>query len=146
MGEEIRLSVAEGDGEIRAAFSVLQQLRTHLESAEELVERVRRQESQGYRLLCAWRGSEVVGCAGFRRVESLFAGRYLYVDDLVVCASARSLGVGRALIDFLRDLAQSEGRLELHLDSGVQRKDAHRFYHREGLTIASYHFKQKFEG
>ena len=27
----------------------------------------------------------VVGCAGFRRLESLFAGPCLYVDDLVTC-------------------------------------------------------------
>ena len=28
----------------------------------------------------------------------------------------------------------------MHLDSGIQRKDAHRFYEREGMSLASVHF------
>jgi hypothetical protein len=28
----------------------------------------------------------------------------------------------------------------MHLDSGIQRKDAHRFYEREGMSMASFHF------
>lgn len=141
--DPIRIVVAAGDDEIRAAFPVLRQLREHLGSADELLERVRRQEREGYRLLCACSGQRVVGCAGFRRLESLFAGPYLYVDDLVTCEGSRSAGVGRALLGFLRDLCRAEGRTELHLDSGVQRRDAHRFYHREGLTIRSFHFKEE---
>jgi hypothetical protein len=29
----------------------------------------------------------------------------------------------------------------VHLDSGVQRQHAHRFYFREGMTITSFHFR-----
>lgn len=28
----------------------------------------------------------------------------------------------------------------MHLDSGTQRKDAHRFYEREGMSVAGFHF------
>lgn len=31
----------------------------------------------------------------------------------------------------------------MHLDSGIQRKEAHRFYEREGMTMASFHFIEK---
>ena len=141
----LRLAVAESDDEIRAAFEVLRQLRTHFTSADLLLAQIRRQESQGYRLLCARREVKVVGCAGFRRLESLFAGRYLYGDDLVTSEQERSTGVGKALLGYLAALGRAEGREELHLDSGVQRKDAHRFYHREDLTITSFHFKKAIE-
>ncbi|MFP6662776.1 MAG: GNAT family N-acetyltransferase [Deltaproteobacteria bacterium] len=141
----LQLTLAESDDEIRAAFEVVRQLRTHFTSADQLLTQIRRQESQGYRLLCALRDGEVVGCAGFRRIESLFAGRYLYVDDLVTSEQERSTGVGKALLDYLTALGRDEGRGELHLDSGVQRKDAHRFYHRESLTIASFHFKKTID-
>ncbi len=30
----------------------------------------------------------------------------------------------------------------MHLDSGIQRKDAHRFYEREGMSITSFHFAE----
>ena len=36
--------------------------------------------------------------------------------------------------------ARAAGCSVLDLDSGVQRRDAHRFYMREGLTISSFHF------
>ena len=45
------------------------------------------------------------------------------------------------MLAWLIQQAAEEGCAALHLDSGVQRKDAHRFYLREGMTLASYHFK-----
>ena len=35
---------------------------------------------------------------------------------------------------------ENAGYQQMHLDSGIQRKDAHRFYEREGMTMASFHF------
>ena len=39
--------------------------------------------------------------AGYRIMESLYAGRFCYVDDLVTDGAARSLGYGGALFDWL---------------------------------------------
>jgi hypothetical protein len=36
-----------------------------------------------------------------------------------------------------------EGCEQMHLDSGIQRTEAHRFYQREGMTMASLHFVEK---
>jgi GNAT superfamily N-acetyltransferase len=66
----------------------------------------------------------------------------MYVDDLVTLPTHRSKGFGSALLNWLRQHARHEGCAELHLDSGMQRKDAHRFYEREGMTIAGLHFAQ----
>ena len=41
------------------------------------------------------------------------------------------------------ELAAKEGCQQMHLDSGTQRKDAHRFYERQGMTMASFHFRRK---
>lgn len=40
---------------------------------------------------------------------------------------------------YLEEAARA-GCGQMHLDSGVQRKDAHRFYEREGMTVTSLHF------
>jgi hypothetical protein len=37
-------------------------------------------------------------------------------------------------------MAVKEGCTQLHLDSGMQRKDAHRFYEREGMVAEGLHF------
>ena len=135
---EIRLTVR--DEEIQSCFAVMAELRSHVVEAE-FLERVRRQmDSANYELACVEDGGEVCAVAGFRRSECLAWGRFLYVDDLITTGTARSKGYGKALLDWLVDYARGKGCDELHLDSGVQRESAHRFYKREGMNVSSYHF------
>ena len=47
------------------------------------------------------------------------------------------------LLDWLAEEAKEHGCGQLHLDSGVQRRDAHRFYFREGMGITSFHFAKE---
>ncbi len=69
-----------------------------------------------------------VAAAGFRIGENLASGKHLYIDDLVTLPAVRSKGYGAALLAWLVELAKSEGAQQLHLDSGTERIDAHRFY------------------
>jgi GNAT superfamily N-acetyltransferase len=81
--------------------------------------------------------------AGYRVSRNLAWGEFLYVDDLVTDEATRSHGFGKALLAWLVDEARRQGCAQLHLDSGMQRKDAHRFYLREGLDNLGYHFAIK---
>lgn len=118
----------------------MQQLRPHLTEAGylEMVERMRRTE--GFRLAAVVRDGGVCAVAGFRRLEMLYCGRILSVDDLVVDADVRSSGFGKLLLDWLKAEARADGCGQLHLDSRLSRTDAHRFYHREGFETLGYHF------
>jgi GNAT superfamily N-acetyltransferase len=118
------------------------QLRPHLLLAD-FGDQVQRQRENGYRLLCAEDAGIVVGVAGYRLLENLAWGRFLYVDDLVADEAWRSHGVGAALLDFLVNIARESGCAELHLDSGVQRFGAHRFYLAQRMDITSHHFAMK---
>lgn len=126
--------------QVAECFPVIAQLRPHL-TKEVFIEQVRRQREQGYKL-AAVRGGEgrIVAVAGFRLFEMLAWGRALYVDDLVTDAESRSKGYGEALFEWLIAYARREGCDQLHLDSGVQRFDAHRFYLRQRMRISSHHF------
>lgn len=95
----------------------------------------------GYRIAALYVEGRCRAAAGFRVLTNFFAGRYMYIDDLVTPAAYRSSGYGKALNDHLIELARSEGCSAVHLDSGVQRHRAHRFYLREGYEIASHHFR-----
>lgn len=135
------VKLAETDTDIRRCFPVMQQLRPHLTSADELAERARLQMAQsGWRLAYTEQDTEVAACAGFRVHDWLASGRILYVDDLVTDSTRRSSGHGKALLDWLKDLARSEGCQQLRLDSGTHRMQAHKFYFREGLVIQSFNF------
>jgi centromere protein V len=133
------ISLATTDAEIDACFPVMRELRPRL-VASEFVARVRRQQLGGYQLAFVSGAVGLVAVAGFRLSETLAWGRFLYVDDLVTLASERSRGHGARMLDWLADLARRSGCDELHLDSGLQRVDAHRFYLRQGLSITSHHF------
>ena len=118
----------------------MKELRTHLEQATFLPQ-LKRQEAQGYQLAFSEDAGQVVAVAGFWISEMFAYGKYMYVYDLVTSETARSGGHGRALLDFLKRTARDAGCAQLHLDSGVQRFRAHKFYLREGFVISSHHFQ-----
>ncbi|MCC7202046.1 MAG: GNAT family N-acetyltransferase [Nitrospirae bacterium] len=134
--------VAKTDAEIAACYPVMRELRHHI-TEDQFLSRVRSQESAGYRLAFLEGENGVVAVAGFRVGENLAWGRFLYVDDLVTLPEHRSKGHGAELLSWLKEQAAKEGCEQIHLDSGVQRKEAHRFYEREGMTMASLHFAEK---
>ncbi|MEX2138186.1 MAG: GNAT family N-acetyltransferase [Pirellulales bacterium] len=135
----MQITIAESDADIAACYIVMRELRPHI-GAEQFLSRVRRQEAAGFRLAMMRDAGGPVAVAGFRILENLAWGRFLYVDDLVTLAACRSQGCGAKLLAWLRERAAQENCAQLHLDSGIQRKDAHRFYEREGMTMSSFHF------
>jgi GNAT superfamily N-acetyltransferase len=126
--------------EIESSFAVMKQLRPHLE-AETYVPTIERQMKAGYRLAAVVVGERVEAVAGYRFGESLSWRAFMYVDDLVTSETARSRGHGKLLLDWLMAEAREHGCGELHLDSGVQRFGAHRFYLRERMDIIAHHFR-----
>jgi GNAT superfamily N-acetyltransferase len=138
------IRIAKTPAEIADCFPVMAQLRPHLER-EEFITRVQRQMADGYRLACLNAGGSVQSVAGYRFTENLAWGRFLYVDDLVTDEAARSQGYGKALLAWLAGHARQNGCAQLHLDSGAQRKDAHRFYLREGMENAGFHFSTRLD-
>ena len=83
---------------------------------------------------------EALGVAMCRRLVTVEDGERLHVDDLVVWEAKRSTGVGRALMERVKQEARRQaadcGRpCCVTLESGVQRAHAHRFYWREGFYV-----------
>lgn len=131
------------DAEILSAFPTLRELRPYLQEAEFLPTIRRIQGTDGYRLAAAIEGDARPCVAGFRLGENLSRGKYLYVDDLVTAEASRSRGFGKAMLDWLAELAKTSGCAALLLDSGVQRFGAHRFYLRERFDIVCHHFLRR---
>ncbi len=141
----MNIGMATTDVDIAACYAVMRELRPHIVE-NEFIPRVRSQEKAGYRLAFLAETVGVVAVAGFRVGNNLAWGNFLYVDDLVTLTAHRSKGYGAKLLIWLKEYAAKEGCLQLHLDSGVQRKEAHRFYEREGMTITGFHFAENIAG
>jgi GNAT superfamily N-acetyltransferase len=128
------------EADVRRAHAVMVELRPHIADEEVFVRRVQEQFRTGYRLAILESAGQVRSAAGFRVMENLAWGRHLYVDDLVTRATDHGAGFGSRLFDWLLDLAKKEDCGQFHLDSGVQRHGAHRFYLHKGMDITAHHF------
>jgi len=130
--------------EFVGCYPVVAQLRPHL-SESEFLKRVEAQTQEGYRIAFVEHEGRAVCVAGFRILHSLAWGRFLYVDDLVTDERERSKGFGQELMAWLIQHAKDAGCDEFHLDSGVQRFGAHRFYLATGMDITCHHFAMKLK-
>jgi GNAT superfamily N-acetyltransferase len=143
MTENVVVERIETDAQILATAEVMRQLRPHI-AAENYLTTVRRMiATERFRLVAVREGGVVRAVAGYRIMEMLFCGRILYVDDLITDERTRSKGHGKRLLEWLQEEGRAQECGELHLDSGVHREGAHRFYFREGLTISDFHFRTK---
>jgi GNAT superfamily N-acetyltransferase len=123
----------------------MKQLRPHLATEAEFVERWRRQRAAGYCLLGLWCERQLVALAGFRVSENLVHGMHLYVDDLVTTEAARGQGHGAELLRRLRAEARASGCGKLLLDTPLANVLGHRFYYRNGLLATALRFAQVLE-
>ena len=139
--DEMGVQLVQPEQDLTAIAKVMHELRPHLSIAE-LVEQMQLQQTQGYQIAYVDNGQEVIAVAGFVISYKLAWGKHIYVDDLVTRKQDRSTGAGGLLIKYLKNLGKFHDCQELHLDSGVQRFAAHRFYLRHGFDITSHHFQQ----
>jgi GNAT superfamily N-acetyltransferase len=139
--------LAKDDEQIRSCYAVMAELRPHVTSDEFLTRVRRQQEIAGYEIAAITDGTgEVKAVAGFRISECLAWGKFLYVDDLVSKGDDRSKGYGGALFDWVVEHAKKHDCDQFHLDSGVHRFAAHRFYLVKRMSIEGHHFGMKLKG
>ncbi|TVY00345.1 GNAT family N-acetyltransferase [Paenibacillus cremeus] len=136
----------ESDEQIRSTYFLMKQLRPHLEEAT-YVSRVKEQQSSyGYKLIALMDDEGIArAAAGYRICESLAWGRHVYVDDLITDEATRSRGYAKQLFDWLEEETSKQQCTALHLDSGYQRHDAHRFYLNCGMRIICHHFEKMYK-
>jgi GNAT superfamily N-acetyltransferase len=133
------VALAQRKEEIGLCYPVMVQLRPQY-SLDQFVSQVEDQMKEGYHLAYLIDENIIKSVAGFRISHNLAWGKFLYVDDLVSDQKYRHSGAGTVLFEWLVDYAKYNQCQQLHLDSGVQRHSAHRFYIRRGMDISSHHF------
>ena len=135
----MKVEIAESDSDLEKISGVLLQLRPGFDK-QGLIAQIKAQQKHGFRIAYVESSGTVLCVAGFVVGTKLAWGKHIYIDDLVTDERHRSSGAGGFLIDWFKAYARSHGCEQIHLDSGVQRFAAHRFYLRKGFDIASHHF------
>ncbi|TYS22871.1 GNAT family N-acetyltransferase [Bacillus subtilis] len=125
------------------SFPVMSELRTELDEETYLqrLEACVRKES--YMLFALYEDTAIRALCGALPRVSIHKGEHLWIADLVTTGPCRSKGYGKMLLDYATDWAKKAGFGSVSLSSGLQRKDAHRFYtDKMGFTIESYLFRK----
>ncbi|QVI87393.1 GNAT family N-acetyltransferase [Pseudomonas viridiflava] len=127
---------------LQASFALMCVLRPHLTDVQSYTDQLQRQMDQGYRLLAVRNDQSIVGLAGYRELENLLYGRFVYVDDLVISPQLQRSGLGAQLLNGVRDEALRRQSDYLVLDTGLHMPLAQRFYFRQELLARGMHFTQ----
>jgi GNAT superfamily N-acetyltransferase len=133
MSSKVVIRHAASSEDLAACFPVIVQLRPFLGDAIEWQERVSSMGRAGYRVLAAWDGECAVAVAGYRVMENLIHGRFVYVDDLVTADGRRGEGLGALLLEEISRIGVEARCRRLVLDTAAANTSARRFYTREGL-------------
>jgi len=135
----MQVYVLESNSELDKVSEVILQLRPQYD-LQSLKKQIEKQQKSGYQIAYVKQDGDVLCVAGFVVGEKLAWGKHIYIDDLVTSEQYRSTGAGAFLISWFKQYAKEIGCQQLHLDSGIQKFPAHRFYLRERFNIASHHF------
>lgn len=127
------------DEEIKYCYKIMHQVRTDL-SKEDFLSTINKQIENGYKLAYVLDHSQVICVAGFNINQKLSWGKHIYIDDFITDKSVKSTDAGKALLDFIKIYAEQQGCSSIHLDSSVEREDAHKFYLSQDMKIDSHHF------
>jgi GNAT superfamily N-acetyltransferase len=100
---------------------------------------------EGYKLIFVEENGKAVSFCGYRITTMLHRGRSIYIDDLATLKVASRKGYGKALLDWVLNVARENELQSIHLDSGHHRHDAHRLYLNFGFKITSHHFAMDIE-
>lgn len=121
---------------------VVRDLRPHI-SEESYGDIMMKMIGDGYHLLYIEDAGKAVSFAGYVKGYKLHRGNYIYIDDLNTLPAHRKKGHAAQLMDEIEAIGKAENVNEIHLDSGVHRHDAHRFYLSRKFIISSHHFVLK---
>jgi hypothetical protein len=136
---EIKIATEE---EIKYCYEVMHQIREDL-SKNEFLLAISEQIKNGYQVVYVTENNQIICVAGFTISHKLALGKYLYIEDFVTDKSVKFFEAGKALFDFIKIYAKQQKCNSIHLDSLIQREEAHKFYLSQNMHIDSHHFSLK---
>lgn len=130
---------------LESAFSVMKELRTHIDMETFLSVTAAAKGEGGYKIVALERGSELLAVMGYRILTDFVHGRHLYIDDLVVTKDQRSAGHGARLLKYAEEMARKHECVGLRLCTGIENEAGKRFYEREGWALRAVAYKKKLQ-
>ena len=132
----------ENHGDLEVVFPIIKELRPHLSFTNYTFLISEASKRDEYEIVAAYNSDHCIGAMGFRVLFDFVHGKHLYIDDLVVTKSFRSKGIGAHLLKYAEQIAMERKCKGLRLCTGIENKDAKKFYEREGWRLRSVTYKK----
>ena len=138
--------------ELNEAYGLIRHLHPKLGKADFISRLGLQRNDHGYVLLGLFQDlnptdqkqpSSLAVLAGYRLASSLSLGTYFYLGDLVTNPTCQGQGLAGQMLRYLEAIARDAGCRQIHLDAGVERFGAHRFYAKQGFNIVFHHFAKE---
>lgn len=137
----MNIQIAKTKQDVLKCWDVMLALRPHLERSS-FADRVLEMFQEGYILAFIEQDGKAASAVGYRYQNYLYNGKHIYIDDLSTLEEYRGKGFGGKLLEYVFDQAKQRGLKQVTLDSGYQRKNAHRLYLNQGFVMSSHHFEK----
>ncbi len=97
---------------------------------------------ENYKTFVAFQNNNAVGIIStVTTISAAFASATMLVQGFVVQKEFQNKGIGKKLLQYTEDYAESKGVFGIGLQSGVQRTAAHAFYEHNGYIRSNYFYK-----
>lgn len=125
--------------EIKYCYEMMHQIREDL-TERDFLSAISEQLKNGYKIVYVIQDEEIICIAGFTIGDKLSWGKHLLIEDFVTNKSIKSIEAAEALLNFIKIYAKQQKCNSIHLDSSIQKEEAHKFYLSQKMKIDSYHF------
>lgn len=114
---------------------------------DRLLDKVRQLLKHPDHVLCVYeQDSTVLAVMSIHFVPQLaLIGEFAIISYLAVDASARSLGIGKALEEHCVWIAKARNCDRIQVHCNIRRTDAHRFYERQGYEESRKYFSKRLK-
>lgn len=107
----------------------------------------RQLNDRSYYCLVCEQGYKVIGFLNMRFEEQLHHAELIgEILEFSIAQDYRNKGIGKEMFAKCCEIAKEKGCSQIEVASNQLRKDAHRFYIREGMHNFHYKFSKKFTG
>ncbi len=125
--------------EILTILPLLEELASANISEAIRTERVLEMASQNYECVGLYDGDTLIGICGMWFMTRHYAGKSVEADHVIITAGYQGKGLGKKLMQWVYDYAQSKDCLWMELNTFVHNFASHKFYYNEGFVSKGYH-------
>tara|TARA_R110002072_G_scaffold271474_2_gene431472 strand:- start:10798 stop:11244 length:447 start_codon:yes stop_codon:yes gene_type:complete len=140
---KVKIELIESD-DIHKIIPLLNTLDRSL-TVETLKNRLTEMTHQGYQCVGMYNESKLIGICGIWIITKYYIGRHIEPDNMVFLPEYRSKGLGKKMMNWIYQYANSKGCLASELNCYIPNKRGQEFWEKEGYEQVAYHYQKKLK-